>query len=593
MRTEDHPLEYARLRRRDPGRELRRRRDDRLGPGHAIARSTPARRPRASRPGSSISSSRATSCAAASRWCARAARRTGLAAARARAAAADGAIPVRDAPALRALRPHGGGAARGSDPRRDARGRAAAAARAAALRSIATPCARCSRRPRRRPSRGRAGSSSSSTTACASLAVKEGAAVRLLARTGGDRAHIYPEVARAVAHLPLSSCRDRRRGRGPRRAPGAAPSSASSGASRRTIPRRSRGPRSRCRSSTAPSTCWARSASTRAALPLARRKQLLAEFVPARGLVRFSDHVEGDGERLFEAAAASGLEGVIAKRADSRYESGRRSRSWLKLKAPRTARARDRRLDGGQGLARAPRSAAARRAARRRVGLRGKRRLRARRGDDRRAPARGSRPRALRSLPASASRIPRRAARAGRGPSCVCDVRYTELTSAGLLRQPVFVALRPRGSPRGVRRSRRAARPAPLPAQPAPQAQPPPAPPARAEAHAARQGLLARRGLHEGRPARLLRGGLALARALPARPAGGADALPRRHRRQELLPEERAGLHAGLGAAPAHRRHRLLPLQRPALAALRGQLGRDPAARLERARLAAWSGRTG
>ena len=172
---------------------------------------------------------------------------------------------------------------------------------------------------------------------------------------------------------------------------GAAPSSASSSASRRAIPTRSHGPRSRSRSSCTPSTCSARWASTHARLPLERRKELLAGFVPRTGFVRFTDHLEGDGERLFELAAAHALEGVIAKRADSRYQSGRRTRDWLKLKAPRAARSRGRRMDPGPGVARALGALLRRRAPRRRVALRRQRRLRPRRSDDRRAAAACSR----------------------------------------------------------------------------------------------------------------------------------------------------------------------------------------------------------
>jgi bifunctional non-homologous end joining protein LigD len=40
----------------------------------------------------------------------------------------------------------------------------------------------------------------------------------------------------------------------------------------------------------------------------------------------------GDGERLLEATAAQGLEGVVAKRSDSTYEPGRRTSAWIKIK---------------------------------------------------------------------------------------------------------------------------------------------------------------------------------------------------------------------------------------------------------------------
>ena len=44
-----------------------------------------------------------------------------------------------------------------------------------------------------------------------------------------------------------------------------------------------------------------------------------------------------DGVALHAAALASGLEGVIGKRKDSRYETGKRSKDWLKIKPTRTA----------------------------------------------------------------------------------------------------------------------------------------------------------------------------------------------------------------------------------------------------------------
>jgi len=71
-------------------------------------------------------------------------------------------------------------------------------------------------------------------------------------------------------------------------------------------------------------------------LPLRDRKRLLREVLPTAGPVRYLDHVETDGELLFEIAARQGLEGVVAKRADAPYCAGR-SRAWLKIKAERTA----------------------------------------------------------------------------------------------------------------------------------------------------------------------------------------------------------------------------------------------------------------
>ena len=44
------------------------------------------------------------------------------------------------------------------------------------------------------------------------------------------------------------------------------------------------------------------------------------------------EHVVGNGQTILDASAAQGLEGVVAKRLDSRYEPGRRSACWVKVK---------------------------------------------------------------------------------------------------------------------------------------------------------------------------------------------------------------------------------------------------------------------
>jgi bifunctional non-homologous end joining protein LigD len=66
-------------------------------------------------------------------------------------------------------------------------------------------------------------------------------------------------------------------------------------------------------------------------LPLRRRKAILRKELAFRGPLRFNPHRNEHGEELFAEACAKGLEGVIAKRADAPYRSGR-SRDWLKLK---------------------------------------------------------------------------------------------------------------------------------------------------------------------------------------------------------------------------------------------------------------------
>ncbi len=69
-------------------------------------------------------------------------------------------------------------------------------------------------------------------------------------------------------------------------------------------------------------------------VPLRARKELLADVLSWRPPLRLVAYVEGAGERLYAEACAAGWEGVIAKRADSRYTPGR-SRDWLKLKCVR------------------------------------------------------------------------------------------------------------------------------------------------------------------------------------------------------------------------------------------------------------------
>jgi len=69
--------------------------------------------------------------------------------------------------------------------------------------------------------------------------------------------------------------------------------------------------------------------------PLLERKQLLQRLLRASDRFRYSDHQREHGKELFELAKEQELEGVIAKRADSRYVS-ERSANWVKLKTTKT-----------------------------------------------------------------------------------------------------------------------------------------------------------------------------------------------------------------------------------------------------------------
>jgi bifunctional non-homologous end joining protein LigD len=67
-------------------------------------------------------------------------------------------------------------------------------------------------------------------------------------------------------------------------------------------------------------------------LPLAERRQRLEALLDRRNrTVRLSETFE-DGRALYRAAEEQRLEGIMAKRADSRYLPGKRSRDWLKVK---------------------------------------------------------------------------------------------------------------------------------------------------------------------------------------------------------------------------------------------------------------------
>lgn len=67
--------------------------------------------------------------------------------------------------------------------------------------------------------------------------------------------------------------------------------------------------------------------------PLRARKALLKKLLArADGAIRYADFIEGDGAVVFEEATRAGAEGVIAKRADAPYRSGRSS-DWLKVKS--------------------------------------------------------------------------------------------------------------------------------------------------------------------------------------------------------------------------------------------------------------------
>lgn len=70
---------------------------------------------------------------------------------------------------------------------------------------------------------------------------------------------------------------------------------------------------------------------------LVDRKKLLRQTIVPTSRVRLIEYFENDGIAAYEACVENGLEGVVAKKLDSPYESGSRTRNWLKVKATTSA----------------------------------------------------------------------------------------------------------------------------------------------------------------------------------------------------------------------------------------------------------------
>jgi bifunctional non-homologous end joining protein LigD len=71
--------------------------------------------------------------------------------------------------------------------------------------------------------------------------------------------------------------------------------------------------------------------------PLEVRKATLSSVVAKAGAgIRLNEHIEADGPTVFAYACKMGLEGIVSKRKDSPYRSGR-SPDWLKMKNPACA----------------------------------------------------------------------------------------------------------------------------------------------------------------------------------------------------------------------------------------------------------------
>jgi len=74
-------------------------------------------------------------------------------------------------------------------------------------------------------------------------------------------------------------------------------------------------------------------------LKLIERKVLLKKIIPKNEVIKYSDHILEKGKSFFAVSKEKDLEGVIAKKMDSKYYPGKRSSEWLKIKNHKTAEA--------------------------------------------------------------------------------------------------------------------------------------------------------------------------------------------------------------------------------------------------------------
>jgi ATP-dependent DNA ligase len=153
------------------------------------------------------------------------------------------------------------------------------------------------------------------------IARKTGARVRLYSRPGNDLTHRFPLIAETLARLRSRSCI----------IDGEAVACDDNGVSSFDLVRHQRANQSIFLY--AFDLIELNSDDMRRD-PLEVRKATPRSMLAKTGLgLRFNEHMEGDGPTVFAHACKMGLEGIVSKRKDSAYRSGR-SPDWLKMKNP-------------------------------------------------------------------------------------------------------------------------------------------------------------------------------------------------------------------------------------------------------------------
>ena len=179
-----------------------------------------------------------------------------------------------------------------------------------------------------------------------------------------------------------------------------------------------------------------------------RRRYLSQSLLPAAHLQLV--HASDNAEQLYAAALEHGFEGIVGKRLDSRYQPGKRSRDWLKLKAAKSAEFLIGGYTRGNG-AREPLGALL-------LGYRDGKALRYAGHvgsglDDETIDVLLQRTAKLHVADSPfADKPPLHRPTTWLKPQLVAEVTYSEWTPAGALRAPVFVRLRDDIAPSSVRR---------------------------------------------------------------------------------------------------------------------------------------------
>ncbi|MES2625049.1 MAG: non-homologous end-joining DNA ligase, partial [Pseudomonadota bacterium] len=182
------------------------------------------------------------------------------------------------------------------------------------------------------------------------------------------------------------------------------------------------------------------------ALPLRYRKQLLQQLLEGCDeRLQYSDHVETSGVDFFEAAKKGGLEGILAKDLEATYQTGSRTRHWLKIKLeqrqefiiagytqPRRSRSDIGSLVLGYYGTEGKTAGKLRFAGHVGSGMDTAMRAELKQKLDKRA---------LKKSP-FAEHVPTNEPATWVKPELVCEVRYTEKTTDCQLRHPVFIGLR-------------------------------------------------------------------------------------------------------------------------------------------------------